>query len=153
MMGNLKPETFLQNGRTLMDSLKKINHFIKPAIARLYILRFRELNKTLAKQKILNLVSFPNCETFRADAVKLLLDQAGCKALRIHLGVNEKNEICMILSGVDENAKDIVHINNGHQLPVLTFSGAPLAIENDVVLLEDGQRCPKNCPPPSEITT
>ncbi len=71
----------------------------------------------------------PVSETFDATSVNALLSQPGCTALRIYYGKKMDGTVHAILIGVNENGKDI--------------TGG--------IVLEEGQRCPPDCPPDSNL--
>jgi hypothetical protein len=74
------------------------------------------------------------CETFDKAEVMDMLSQSGCESLRIYYGMDDKLNVHAILVGADENGADM--------LPNTEPAG---------VILEDGQRCPPYCPPPSDL--
>lgn len=84
--------------------------------------------------------NFPICETFGADAVNRLLATSGCVSLRIYYGMKEDDQVDAILVAVNAEGEDI--------LPELKLAGA-----GDPVILEDGFRCPTDCPPDSPLNT
>jgi len=69
----------------------------------------------------------PLCETFTKSEIHNLISQTGCVSFRIYLGMSDDFKLHAILVAVDNQGADI--------LP----SGSEL-------LVEDGQRCPPNCP-------
>lgn len=81
--------------------------------------------------------NFPICETFEADAINNLLATEGCKYLRIYYGMTEELKTHAILVAVDANDQDI--------LPSGTDDDDP------PVIIEDGYRCPPDCPPASPL--
>ncbi len=84
--------------------------------------------------------NFPICETFGIDAVNRLLATTSCASLRIYYGMKADNQVDAILVAVNEAGEDI--------LPNLALTGA-----DDPVILEDGFRCPEDCPPSSALNT
>ncbi|MEP6748451.1 MAG: hypothetical protein ABJB86_12040 [Bacteroidota bacterium] len=85
--------------------------------------------------------NFPICETFEAAAINKLLAIEGCEYLRIYYGMKEDLSVHAILIAVNADGEDI--------LP----SGAEASEANDdnIVILEDGYRCPPDCPPKSSL--
>ncbi len=75
----------------------------------------------------------PLCETFTADHVRSLLEQAGCGSLRVYLGMNDSKKVKLVLVGVDENNEDMCGGANA--------------------FLDKGARCPSNCPPDSPLNS
>jgi len=84
----------------------------------------------------------PVCETFEIEAINQLAAVTGCAYLRIYYGMKEDMNIHAILVAANENNEDI--------LPSQT--GSNIVIESgDGVILEDGYRCPPDCPPESPL--
>ena len=85
----------------------------------------------------------PICETFDIAAINELAAVTGCAYLRIYYGMKENMEIDAILVAADENGEDILPSGN-----------ASAALEGgDPVILEDGYRCPPDCPPKSALNS
>ena len=121
------------------------------------------------------------CETFDAEAIRLLLDQDSACSLRIYLGMREDEEVVAILVAADKQGKDIVvyppetqnsstqngpheghggHGGPGHGGPGNggpgnggPGHGNPPGTRDSGIILEDGDRCPIKCPPPSPLNT
>lgn len=73
-----------------------------------------------------------NSETFSKESVSALLNQPGCVSLRIYYGKKNDDTIHTILVGVDETGADMIQTSD--------------------LILEEGQRCPPECPtPPSPL--
>ena len=85
----------------------------------------------------------PVCETFEMAAINQLAAVTGCAFLRIYYGMKENMDVDAILVAADANGKDI--------LPSGTAS--LLATGDDPVILEDGYRCPPDCPPKSPLNS
>jgi hypothetical protein len=123
-------------------------HNISLQVAKTYIKTFRLQKNAILIPEAANTDILPNCETFNAQAVKTLLSQPGCKAFRIYFGMDRRRKVRLVLVGVDKNGKDIA----GSNIPLRRGSGpAPLSDPSGIIL-EDGQRCPYSCPPPSSLT-
>ncbi len=88
--------------------------------------------------------NFPVCETFESDAITTLLSETGCKYLRIYYGMDESSEVHAILVGADEQNADLLPASDEE-------TGLEEATGSDI--LEDGYRCPRNCPPPSKLNS
>lgn len=99
------------------------NHEISPGEARDMVNRFKQ-NKPAG-------LAFS--ETFSKEAVMKLLNAQGCTSLRIYYGMKEDMEVHAILFAADEDGKNM-----------LPKEGEPAA--DDIVILEDGWRCPPLCP-------
>jgi hypothetical protein len=69
----------------------------------------------------------PLCETFTKSEIHDLISQTGCVSSRIYLGMTDDLKVHAIMVAVDSQGADI--------LP-----------PSSAMLVEDGQRCPPNCP-------
>jgi hypothetical protein len=76
--------------------------------------------------------AIPNSETFSRKDIEQLLEKPGCTSLRIHLGMDERNNLKLMITASNEKDEDILE-------------------DNDTSVLEDGLRCPPNCPPQSDL--
>jgi hypothetical protein len=86
--------------------------------------------------------NFPICETFEKEAINKLLAEEGCAYLRIYYGMKENREVDAVLVAANGDGEDILPSSNA-----LSTSG------DDDVILDDGYRCPQDCPPPSPLNT
>lgn len=86
--------------------------------------------------------NFPICETFDIDAVNALLAVSGCKFLRVYYGMKENLDVDVLLVAADENGQDI-----------LPSAGTAALSDGDPIILEDGIRCPPDCPPSSALNS
>jgi hypothetical protein len=84
--------------------------------------------------------NFPISETFEKVVIQKLLAITGCVSFRIYYGMKEDNQVDAILVAVDAKGNDI--------LPSLARSAGGTG---DPVILEDGYRCPDDCPPFSSL--
>ena len=80
----------------------------------------------------------PICESFPGGAIRHILDQAGCEGIRVYLGMDDNQQVRIIMVGYDENNNDI--------LPVSQTT-------TDGEIVENGMRCPTYCPPPSVLNS
>ena len=83
----------------------------------------------------------PICETFEIAAINHLAAVTGCAYLRIYYGMKEDMNIYAVLVAVNADNEDI--------LPSQT--GSSPQDDGDPVILEDGFRCPPDCPPKSPL--
>lgn len=84
--------------------------------------------------------NFPICETFDVDSITKLISTEGCKFLRIYYGMKEDMEADAILVAVNADEEDILPSSND-----ITSD------TNNIILVEDGIRCPPDCPPSSPL--
>lgn len=85
--------------------------------------RYRDENKGAVK------AHFYGCEQ-----IKKLLDEPGCKGIRIYYGIDEKSKPRLVLVGATEDQANILPNDDG--------KGG-----GNVMLLDDGKDCPHSCPP------
>lgn len=85
----------------------------------------------------------PICETFDIAAINQLAAVTGCAYLRIYYGMKENMEIDAILVAANEDNQDILPSQIANSI---TETGDPL-------ILEDGFRCPPDCPPQSPLNS
>ncbi len=111
------------------------NHQITLATAVAMTLRYRQ-NQPL---------NLPICETFESAIVSSLLAEPGCEFFRIYYGRDENNDIHAILVGGNANNEDILQPDSSVIKGGITTDGA--------LLLEDGYRCPKDCPTSSPLNS
>lgn len=78
----------------------------------------------------------PLSETFNRDAIDALLHKRDCAGLRIYYGMKDDLAVHAILVSVNEANEDILPDD-------LT--------DSDDYIMEEGQRCPDFCPPPSVL--
>ncbi|MBV4357172.1 hypothetical protein [Pinibacter aurantiacus] len=100
-------------------------------------------------------LDLPIAESFNRDVIALLLNQkdatGGIAAgIRMYYGINENNEVCLVLTPYDNNGKDI--INNlsksapvAIKLPGVNTASAQTVGLDDGGVIERGQRCPTVC--------
>ena len=86
--------------------------------------------------------NFPICETFDAEAISKLLAVSGCSFVRIYYGMKENLDVDAVLVAVNENGEDILPANTN-----------AISDDSDPVILEDGIRCPPDCPPSSPLNS
>ena len=76
--------------------------------------------------------AIPDSESFKREHIEQLLKQPGCTALRIHFGMDDRNNLKLMITASNEKQEDLLENTNES-------------------VLEDGVRCPPNCPPPSDL--
>jgi len=84
--------------------------------------------------------NFPICETFSKAAIEKLLATTGCVSLRIYYGMKENLEADAVIVAANAEGEDILP-----PIVTTTLQGA------DPLILEDGLRCPQDCPPASPL--
>lgn len=79
----------------------------------------------------------PKCETFERDAFDQMLSQDGCTSVRIYFGMGTDDKIHAIIVGVDKDGHDMVRTST---------TSMAMDSTNDIII-ENGARCPDDCPP------
>ncbi len=102
--------------------------------------RFRKLKKELTAGLCLS-------ETFSREAIESLLRVEGCAAVRIYYGMKEDRSVHAILVAADAAGNDILPPAQERQEAHSTTN----AIAG--LILEDGARCPPQCPQSSKLNS
>jgi hypothetical protein len=114
------------------------NHFISFQAAKEMIDRYKEMKDKLICEEYSNQQVLPTCETFDRSALDQLLKKDGCAKIRIYFGLDEVNQVRVIMVAVDAKDQDIISTTNS---------------EEDGDILENGYRCPTFCPPTSPLNS
>lgn len=114
------------------------SHFISLATAETMTAAYRSDKEAILATAYQNQNILPLSETFNRGAIDTLLAIDACAGIRIYYGMDENLKVHAILVAVNEENEDI--------LPA-----ASLLSEADPVIVEEGQRCPDLCPPPSPL--
>ena len=94
---------------------------------------FRQQRENILDSNYQNQNILPYCESFDRDVFDTVLSQTGCVGLRIYYGMTEDNRLHAIVVGFDENDEDM------------------LPGTQEFNIIEEGKRCPQECPPPSVL--
>ena len=113
-----------------------MNHFIPLTTAAAMTAKFRGERENILKAEYQQQNVLPVAETYDKACFETLLAKAGCTGLRIYYGMDESLKIHAIIVGFDLNGEDI--------LPE-SLTGA------DEDIIDNGNRCPDICPPPSPL--
>jgi hypothetical protein len=99
---------------TFVDNLNAIVHFIPWQDAVAMVNNFQtEKQRILSGESSIGPNTLLDYETFNVPAVLAIMEQPGCVGFRIYSGMNDNNEICCILVGVDVNGQDVI-VTNGN---------------------------------------
>ena len=103
-----------------------------------------EKNKTaILKDEFHGTAILPTCETFDRAAFDKLLAQDGCVGVRIYYGMDEDLNVNLVVVGVNEKDHDIRP--SASSLKKVKNDDM---IDEPVLALASGLRCPPYCPPP-----
>ena len=89
-----------------------------------------------------NKPTLPICETFERAAFEELLAVPGCVSIRAYFGMDEELNVKLIFVAVNDKNEDI--------LPQVD-STMMMRTSDDVPIIDNGSRCPDDCPPPSSL--
>jgi len=115
-------------------------HFISLEQAVAMTQKFRADKESILIPELRNKAILPICETFDRAAFETLLAKTGCASLRVYLGMDENQEIRVIAVAVNSAGEDILPAGAGN-----------LSLTETEDIVEDGIRCPTNCPPSSPL--
>lgn len=115
------------------------DHSISLAEAKKMTRKFRDEKDKLMRDEYKGQHLMPHCESFDRAAFDALLRREDCKGVRIYYGMKDTPHIHAIIVGFDENGKDI-----------LPQAGAVMD-STDPTIIQNGQSCPSNCPPSSDL--
>ena len=116
-------------------------HFITLQAATDMTDRYRLNRETILATAYKGQDILPLSETFNRDAFDELLGTAECAGLRVYYGMDENLKLHAIIVAVDEQNEDI--------LPSESLN----TLETEPGIVEEGQRCPNLCPPPSPLNS
>ena len=123
--------------------LPGVNHFISlnQAVAMTTLYRSEKENILIPEDRDKGIL--PICETFDRGAFDYLLAEEGCMGIRLYYSMDDQLKVHIITVGVNADGEDM--------LPSATTiaSLAPTGGDNGIV--EEGQRCPDDCPPDSPL--
>ncbi len=115
------------------------SHFISLPQAVKMTETFRKNKESILGTEYKNRDSVPLSETFNRQAIEKLLSTDNCAGIRIYYSMDDNLKIHAILVAVNDSNEDILPDER-------SLSGA-----SDIVIIEEGQRCPDLCPPPSPL--
>ena len=108
-------------------------NFISLQTARDMTSNFRSQKENVLKTNLQNRGILPICETFGRAAFDTILSDPNCQKVRVYLCLGANTQVRIIVVGVNGSDEDIL----------------PSGTEDKII--EDGQRCPDQCPPPSDL--
>lgn len=121
------------------------NHRITRAEAIAQTGRYRKNKEKILAEGYKGKAILPICETFDRAAFDDLLKQKGCTGIRVYYGMNDMDDVHLIMVGVDAEGRDM--LPDADQLAVATEDSTDAAD----VIIENGARCPTACPEPSPL--
>jgi hypothetical protein len=120
------------------------SHFISLAQAVEMTTVYRAEKENILSPAFKGKQTLPFCETFNREAFDRLLAEDGCVGLRFYYGMDELFNIHIIAVGVNAENENLLPKSDEN------LRSSSLSAE-DHVIVEDSQRCPDDCPPPSPL--
>jgi hypothetical protein len=117
-----------------------MSHFISLEEAAAMTSRYRTNKSSVVKTVYESSNILAICETFDRIAFDTILSKSNCESVRIYYGMDEELKVHAIIVAVDGSGEDI--------LPV-----GLLSTEGESGIIENGNRCPELCPPPSSLNS
>jgi hypothetical protein len=99
---------------------------------------FRLNRELMVSSSFQNRNVLPTCESFPKEAIQKLLDQPGSQGIRVYLGMDGNLQIRLVMVAYDAENKDILPLSDN-------------VVSGEIV--EDGMRCPTQCPPPTVLNS
>ena len=119
------------------NSLTGDSHFISLQQAIEMTSRYRAEKEKILVPPLQEKGILPICETFDRSAFDALLAETGCMGIRVYFCMDAALKVKLVIVGVNSKNEDILPAAN--------------ALTDGEEIVEDGQRCPDYCPPPSPL--
>ena len=116
--------------------------------AKPFVAKFKDNKKKIVKDEYKDKDLLPVCETFGRAAFDKVLAIPQCVGVRVYFGMNDDMKMNIVIVGVDAENKDIL------TWPTETIAEATMMTktsDDENPIIEDGLRCPTDCPPPSDL--
>ena len=138
----------------MANSFSSAQHKISLGRAKQMTKLYREQKDLILKPEFAGRGILAISETINRAAVERLLAQPDCVAVRFYYAMDEQLQVKIILVGVNSRDEDMLHLSSGSSgtisaLSTTTDGGTASTSEGEI--LDEAQRCPPNCPPPSEL--
>lgn len=137
----------------VLKQLKEKNHKISRSKAAKMAKKYQKFRKEVEKS-IVNGAPLPANSpalgisySFNATRIKKILKEPGAVGLRIYPGVNDDNNVTMILVAFDADGNNINYTAGTSTLSKAKGLQTNPDDEEDSGILDDGQICPPDCGP------
>lgn len=101
---------------------------------------YRANAESLLKSNYQGMATLSNSETFNREIFDDLLAQEGCQGIRIYSGMDTNSKVHVVIVAVTASNEDILDV-------------APTSSQRDPIIIENGIRCPEECPPASDLNS
>jgi hypothetical protein len=115
-----------------------MSSFISPQQARIMMDAYRKVRESMLQPDYKGKDVLCVCETFDKNQIETILSNPVAEGLRVYYGMDTQSKVHAILCAVDINGKDIIG----------PLSGVTTLDDGDTTV-EEGKRCPPDCPPTS----
>ena len=122
-------------------------HRISLAKAKDMTHRYQQKRNDILKDEYAGKNVLSICETFSKEAFDAYFTNDQCKGIRIYYGMDGDMLVHAIIVGVDDQNRDMLPKDNGSMLRATAEGDG----DDDPPLLEESERCPEECPPPSDL--
>ena len=119
-------------------------NFISLAEAKTLTTTFRNAKDSILEPQFKDRGILPVCETFPRDAFDIVLAKKGCVGLRIYFAMDPTNTVKLIVVGVNDQDQDMIPAVSGGRVDTTV-------VGDDII--DQGRRCPFDCPPPSPLNS
>jgi len=126
------------------------DQFITLAEAIQMTTKYRENREAILDPRYRDQNILPICESFDRSVFDKVLAQEGCAGLRTYLGMDDSLQVKMIVVGVDASGHDMIPATATNAAASSTASSTG-SDQNEGLIIENGIRCPTNCPPSSDL--
>jgi len=124
------------------QNLNYMSHFITLEKAKQMTSLYRKEKENVLKPEHKDKNILPIAETFDRVAFDTLLAKKGCTSIRLYYGMDETFKLHAIIVGANEQGQDMIAVS--------AASGNTLDGGGDEIV-EDGRRCPDECPTVSPL--
>lgn len=109
--------------------------------------RFRQNRTSILLPQYAGADILARCETFDKSAFDWFLSNTDCVSIRIYYGMSPNLQVHAIIVGADSNGNDLLPDDGTIRLK----EAVAAADDDEPPILEDGARCPIECPPDSPL--
>jgi hypothetical protein len=124
-------------------------HLISLEQAQKMTATYRKNKKELIGDAYRSKDPLPICETFERSAFDQILAQPGCTGVRAYYAMDDNGSVHLIFVGVNEKNEDMIEAPQ--QTTTTMRTTAASTTSGGGVLVENGSKCPTDCPPSSTL--
>jgi hypothetical protein len=117
-----------------------MKHFIDLKKAKALTKTFRQRKDSIVRNEHSGKHLLPNSLYFDRDSFDILLAKSNCKGLRFYFGMDGADQVSLVAVGVNDKGEDM-----------LTTSLTTDETATTEEIIDEGVRCPTQCPPDSPL--